>query len=254
MRSYNKVFSMVYDRLYTNFPLTLAPFIHQYYLSHTNFSNHSLLDVCCGTGTLATYFLEKNFHVLGIDLSKDMIERAREKNRMYLKNGKAEFIVHDASDFAVANSFTLATSTFGSINHFDTIQKIRKCFSNINNALHSEGLFVFDIKMKSGFNHWNNIEIVDQDNLTFIFRGFVDESEQKVYVKNTGFLKDSENSSYERFDELIVNYWYSFDEIRNALVKAKFRLLEIFTFPTFLPLNPSQADSQDRLVIIAKKP
>jgi demethylmenaquinone methyltransferase/2-methoxy-6-polyprenyl-1,4-benzoquinol methylase len=73
-------------------------------------SNEKILDICTGTGDLAIKFAEQGNEVIGIDLSKDMIDVAGRKNK--LENLK--FITADATKLPFDNnSFDAVTSSFG---------------------------------------------------------------------------------------------------------------------------------------------
>ena len=49
--------------------------------------NATLLDLACGTGTMSLLFKEKGYHVIGIDLSSEMLSIADNK-----ANGTISFI------------------------------------------------------------------------------------------------------------------------------------------------------------------
>jgi len=67
-----------YSRHGTSFAASAAPRIRGFYEeSYRDRADRSLLDVCCGQGTLAEHFLEHGYRVTGIDLSEPMLAFAQ---------------------------------------------------------------------------------------------------------------------------------------------------------------------------------
>jgi ubiquinone/menaquinone biosynthesis C-methylase UbiE len=110
MNAYGPGFAKAYDARWSTFAAGIAPLIHTYYETACLDGKKSLLDVCCGTGQLSTFFLEKGYRVAGIDASEHMLSHAREHAAQYVSAGKAQFIRADASDFKIQDSFGLTFS------------------------------------------------------------------------------------------------------------------------------------------------
>ena len=63
-----------YARRATSFATVMAPRIRALYEATCgDGADRSVLDVCCGTGTLAGHFLEQGYRVTGVDLSEPML-------------------------------------------------------------------------------------------------------------------------------------------------------------------------------------
>ena len=70
-----------------------------------------ILDLCCGTGHLATILCENGYHVTGIDGSARMLQFAR-------KNApSAKFILGDARTINLSPEYDAVFSIFDSLNH-----------------------------------------------------------------------------------------------------------------------------------------
>jgi ubiquinone/menaquinone biosynthesis C-methylase UbiE len=70
-----------------------------------------VLDMACGTGAQSIAFAKRGFSVVGVDLSPDMLARARKK----VRNGyDVTFLCQDASSVPFSEAqFDLATISFG---------------------------------------------------------------------------------------------------------------------------------------------
>ena len=80
-QAYTAAFAKIYNQRWIRFAQQAAPLIREFYGSLPVSRNHrTLLDLCCGTGQLASHFLENGYVVSGIDLSSDMLAWARENN------------------------------------------------------------------------------------------------------------------------------------------------------------------------------
>ena len=138
MQAYNQTFARVYDQKWSGFARYAAPFIHDFYASTSvGKENRSILDLCCGCGHLALYFLEKGYRLIGLDLSEPMLFHAREKAHPYIETGQASFIQGDASNFRMEQRFGLVVSTFDALNHLENEQALKRCFECVLAA--SEG-------------------------------------------------------------------------------------------------------------------
>ena len=90
MQAYGPGFARIYNLRWTAFVQDVAPRILSYYeRAPIAPANKSLLDVCCGTGQLAVYFLERGYRVTGLDLSEHMLHYARENVAPYVESGQA---------------------------------------------------------------------------------------------------------------------------------------------------------------------
>ena len=129
MQAYGKPFARVYNRRWQDYANRIAPLIHAFYESESPADRRKfLLDLCCGTGQLTAYFLEKGYRVVGLDLSKGMLEHAREKALPYMVAGQAQFVQGDAADYQLDETFSLVVSTFDALNHLPDMDALAGCF------------------------------------------------------------------------------------------------------------------------------
>ena len=77
---YDKIFSKIYDEYgWDYFSLTIGKSILDYFKVN-NITIKNNLDLCCGTGVLCDYFYKNNIKTKGIDISKYMLQIAKNKN------------------------------------------------------------------------------------------------------------------------------------------------------------------------------
>jgi ubiquinone/menaquinone biosynthesis C-methylase UbiE len=216
MQDYGPGFARVYNLKWAAFATQVAPFIREFYEGHaTERSERRMLDLCCGAGHLAQHFLAHDYSVIGIDLSEAMLHYARENNSDYVDSGKADFIEGDAADFSVDKRFDLVVSTYDSLNHLESEEKLLSCFECVSKV--NDAYFIFDLNTRAGLKHWTNVQVDDSDdNILLIRRGFYDEAGTKAMMKITGFCRRPDRL-FEQFEETVFNIAYDLNRVRAAL-------------------------------------
>jgi SAM-dependent methyltransferase len=191
-----------YRRHGTSFARSAAPSIRSFYEStRDERADRSLLDVCCGQGTLAKHFLEHGYRVTGIDLSEPMLAVARENLREHLQAGRALLVRADAASFSVDARFGLATATFDSLNMLQSLAALQRCFGCVRRALLDDGMFVFDLMTRRGFwQDYNSVWVADTEDELYVLKSVYDGGD-KAATRMTGFIR-SEDGRWERFEEL----------------------------------------------------
>ena len=133
----------------------------------------SLLDLACGTGTLAHWWARRypSWEVWGVDRSTAMIERARTAGSgdgttpggplspkaaplaevRSRKSRTPTFVVQDLSELALDRRFGMVTCFFDSLNHVTRAHDLARVLRGVHRALRVGGLFVFDLLDEDSF-------------------------------------------------------------------------------------------------------
>jgi len=252
MQGYGRIFSRVYNLLWNDFAKSVSPRIYDFYLAtEAGRAQQPVLDLCCGTGRLARFFLEKDFRVVGIDLSEHMVAHARENNLEYLVAKQADFIQGNATDFKLDEKFGLVVSTYDALNHLPDEPALQSCFACVRDVLLEEGYFIFDLNTHFGLRHWNGITVSPGDEVYLINRGMYDDSTIKAWTKITGFVQN-ESGLYERFEETVYNTVFKTTAVRNWLLEAGFREA-YFALVSDLSILIENPEEQKRVFFVAQK-
>lgn len=109
----------------------------------------SVLDLCCGTGSVAGYLARRGFAVTGLDASGEMLRYARREVP------QGEFLLADAETFRLPAIFDASICTFDSCSYFLDQETLVKVFSNVYDALRPNGRFAFDLSLEAAYkNEW----------------------------------------------------------------------------------------------------
>lgn len=137
-------------------------------------SNRKVLDIGCGTGSPVTKYLsEKDIIVTGIDISEEMIKKAKELN---LKN--ANFIVTDFFDYNPIEKFD-GIVAFDSFFHFGKNQQ-KDIYKRTSSMLTKGGYLLFT-------HGKNDSEIIDKMFNEDFYYSSLAVNDVKQLLKESGF-------------------------------------------------------------------
>jgi len=224
MQAYGKAFARVYNARWGAFTDAVAPKIEQLFdgVRDELGLSKKLLDLCCGTGNLALYFLERGYLVRGIDLSPHMIEYAIQRNRTYVDTGKASFTIEDAASFSSGQRVSYVTCLYDALNHLASLEAIASCIRRAFDAVDRKGIFLFDINTKKSLREWNRTTIQEDDEIYLATKGIYDPTMDRAYTQLAGFFRN-ENGTYERFSETVYNLALSVAQILSLVKDAGFQ-------------------------------
>lgn len=179
-------------------------------------SPKSMLDVCCGTGTVAELMCKRGYEVSGIDLSEPMIIEAQRKAAEMAF--PIEYRACDAANFDFGRQFDAAYSFFDSFNYITDLGHLEKAFINIARHLPAGAPLIFDLNTPFAFEQ----KMFDQEDtrkkttVKYKWRGDYDARTRIIRVEMDFWVGDKE------FKEVHVQRAHSRDEIFEALWRAGF--------------------------------
>ncbi|MCX6062796.1 MAG: class I SAM-dependent methyltransferase [Caldiserica bacterium] len=219
--SYTAPFAQAYNQRWTGFVTLVGPRLRTLYEQVCPHGEHSVLDVCCGTGQLALQFLQAGYTVTGLDNSEPMLAHARMNCASFVSSGEVSFVQGDAADFSLSSRFGLALSTFDALNHLSDTNALLSCFACVHQCLLPGGLFAFDLNTVLGLRRWNNVTVEDALDAMVINRGMYDEDRRQGRIKISGFVRQ-ESGGWLRFDETFVESAWPVREVTTALLEVGF--------------------------------
>jgi SAM-dependent methyltransferase len=109
----------------------------------TGVASGAVLDLCCGPGRHAVEFGRLGFRVTGVDRSRFLLERARE--RAEAAGVAVEWVLEDMREFARPGAFDLACNLFTSFGYFEREEDNLRVLENVRGSLRDGGTFVLDM-------------------------------------------------------------------------------------------------------------
>jgi SAM-dependent methyltransferase len=100
-----------------------------------------IVDLACGTGRITIPIAEEGIKIIGIDLNKGMLDRAKQKSEK--KRLNITWLHQDCSNFSLDFKSPLMYMTGNSFQHFLTNESQDKLLRSIYNHLDTDGIFIF---------------------------------------------------------------------------------------------------------------
>jgi SAM-dependent methyltransferase len=113
-----------------------------FYLALAKEIGGPVLDVACGTGRLTRAIAAAGFETVGIDLGREMLDRARSLDT----DGAVEWIFDDVRTMELNRRFRLILMTSHGFQHMITAADLEALFARIREHLESEGVFAFETR------------------------------------------------------------------------------------------------------------
>jgi 2-polyprenyl-3-methyl-5-hydroxy-6-metoxy-1,4-benzoquinol methylase len=187
----------------------------------------ALLDLACGTGTLAIMMKRKGWDVLGIDASEAMIEVATRKTKSV--RPPIAFLRQDMRSFASPRKVGLVTCMFDAINHLTSHTDVLRCFRGVNAVLETGGYFVFDVNNELCYKTvWRQTDVIHEPDFTIILQNSFDAGKRRAESDVTLFLRNG--TLFRKKTEIVRERFYPRDEIRDLLDRADFTVMECDDF------------------------
>jgi len=213
-------------------------------------ARRSCLDVCCGTGTLASALARHGFRVTAIDGSPAMLAIADRKIRSQQVADRVDLECVDVARAAwPAIRTDLVTCTFDSINYFsaDVLAAVAaRAFA----ALRPGGLFVFDIntehKLETVFG--NSVYAETFDDYAYVWKNVLDSDARTIDFTITMFLAAA-GGLYQRHVEAHRQYLHRDGDVRDLLLGAGFSHVDVYDDYSERPPH----DNSLRLTYVARR-
>ncbi len=220
------------------------------------FKFQRVLELACGTGTVALEFAQRGHQVVGVDISPGMIQIACKKARKLGLSSRAKFYIQDIAelDLPEEEPFDLAVCLFDSLNYITDPNRLVKVFARTYSHLRFGGYFVFDLNSEYALRE----NLFDQDNLDadeskttlyYYWRSHYYENKRLCRVDMWFAVKD-EKGNFLRFKEIHWQRAYSIDEVRRMAETAGWDWVKVLDAYTYRP----PAATSERWYFVLRRP
>ncbi len=211
-------YASVYDRSgQTHFSVMAEMYLREILRRHPAPGNR-MLDLACGTGTLAVLQAENGWEVVGLDASRAMLEAARWKQAV--AGVYVTFAEADMRCFALPRAVDLVTCFYDSLNYLLSPADLACCFGSVHRALVPGGVFCFDLATQFFLRHyWQGIETYEDDGYSQVMESSFDEATGLSTLVLRGAIQDAPGS-VRRFQEIHVEQAYPPEVVDTLLREA----------------------------------
>jgi ubiquinone/menaquinone biosynthesis C-methylase UbiE len=207
-----------------------------------------VLDIACGTGTVALLLANKGMEIVGVDISPAMVEQAKAKALRETAN--VECFAQDASQMTpIDPPADTAICLFDSLNNILELSKFEDALRNIKRSLTDGGLLIFDLNTAYAFRQgmFNQRSSKMDKPLSYVWRSKYDEPSHLCTV-TMNFEIDEPDQALQRFTEVHTQRAYTRGEVEESLRSAGFT--EITSYDAYTLFPPKKRS--DRIFWVAK--
>ncbi len=185
-----------------------------------------VLDLGCGTGSLALSMISRGFDVIGVDNSPEMLDCASRKAESAGK--ELLLLLQDVRSFELYGTVGAILATMDVLNYVTDKRQMLKTFRLVRNYLDPGGLFLFDLNSPyklSVLLPGQTFYHVDEE-VTWLWNSTYDKRRAVCTFDLTFFLADGEGL-FRRHDEIHEERAWQEEEIQELIAAAGLEWLSV---------------------------
>ena len=197
------IISEVYDEINGDIDYSSwADFICEAIRRHGKIEVQDILDLACGTGRMTIELAQRGFSMIGVDVSPEMLARAREAASEAGESEKILFLCQDMCSFELYGTVEAAVCCLDSVNHLTDAKKLRECLDLLHNYVAPGGIFVFDVNTESKFRevYGNNAYVFECSDGVLTWQNYYNEKRGHCDFL-IDYFRETDAGLYERSSE-----------------------------------------------------
>lgn len=202
-----------------------------------------VLDLACGTGTIACLLAERGYRVVATDGSEEMLTQAAAKAACL---EEAPLFLHQAMPrLRLIEPVDAAVSTLDSLNYLTRTRDLGETFRRVYRWLRPGGMFLFDVNTPYKLRRMDGQMYMDETEDSFcVWRTFFSER-TKICTYQVDLFRQRPDGAWERdFEEHRERAWEE-RELRQYLTEAGFTGITVRGDLTDRP----PAEDEDRWIV-----
>ncbi|MGN0401879.1 MAG: class I SAM-dependent DNA methyltransferase [Acetatifactor sp.] len=184
-----------------------------------------VLDLGCGTGTMAELMYQKGYDMVGVDISEEMLGVAMEKKE---KSGsEILYLQQDMRELELYSTVGTIYSVCDSLNYILEEEELLRIFSLVNNYLFPGGVFIFDFNTVYKYREVIGDTVIaeNREDCSFIWENYYDPEEELNEYDMTFFIREGE--LFRRHTETHFQRGYTPAQMQRLLEQAGLQVLEM---------------------------
>ena len=262
-------FAQVYDLFMDNVPYEEWSRYVISLLKEDGISDGLVLDLGCGTGKMTRLLAAAGYDMIGIDISEDMLDIAREyqyaADEMESECGETDavsdaefaepennilYLLQDMREFELYGTVRAVISICDSMNYILEEDELLQVFRLVNNYLDPRGIFIFDMNTR-----YKYAELLGETTIcesreegSFIWDNYFDEEEDINEYDLTLFIRE-DGDLYRKYEETHYQRVYGLDTVKRLLKEAGMEFVAAYDAFTREPVR----EDSERIYMIARE-
>ncbi len=273
-------FAYVYDELMDNVPYDAWAEYLVGLLKENGVADGLVCELGCGTGQMTRRLAAAGYDMIGIDLSEEMLDVAREQEygayegeydfdeevpeTEFEYDEEAEgaepsilYLQQDMREFELYGTVSAVVSICDSMNYMTTDEDLLQVFRLVNNYLDKDGVFIFDMNTEYKYKELMGDTTIaeNREDVSFIWENLYDAEKRLNEYSLTLFAKaeqeDEEEGAplYEKYEEVHLQRAYPLAEVKRLLAEAGLSFVAAYDVLTHEAPGPEC----ERMYIVARE-
>ena len=276
-------FAYVYDELMDNVPYDEWAEYLIGLLKENGVPEGLVCELGCGTGQMTRRLAAAGYDMIGIDLSEEMLDVAREQEYGSYEgeddfeeesadvskeeNDTCEpsilYLQQDMREFELYGTVSAVVSICDSMNYMTSDEDLISVFRLVNNYLDKDGVFIFDMNTEYKYKELMGDTTIaeNREDVSFIWENLYDEEKRLNEYCLTLFAKveaeddEEENGEigrtalYEKYEEVHLQRAYPLEEVKRLLQEAGMTFVAAYDVLTHEAPGPEC----ERMYIVARE-
>lgn len=263
-------FAYVYDELMDNVPYDAWAEYLIGLLKENGVAEGLVCELGCGTGQMTRRLAAAGYDMIGIDLSEEMLDVAREQEYGAYEGIDEEvpdadstepsilYLQQDMREFELYGTVSAVVSICDSMNYMTSDEDLLSVFRLVNNYLDKDGVFIFDMNTEYKYKELMGDTTIaeNREDVSFIWENLYDAEQRLNEYCLTLFAKaetedeDEEGPAlYEKYEEVHLQRAYPLEEVKRLLAEAGMTFVAAYDVLTHEMPGPEC----ERMYIVAKE-
>lgn len=209
-----------YDGFTQDVPYAAFADLYETALHREGKENLTLLDLCCGTGTLTLMMAQRGHEMIGVDLSPDMLSQAMEKAQETDVRVKPMYLCQEAGELDLFGTVEGAYCSLDGMNYLPP-EELPELMHRLHLFIEPEGKFIFDIHSPQHLRDLDGGIFVDEtEDALCLWRGEFDEEENALYYGMDIFSRDGK--LWRRDEEEHIEFAHEPEELMQLMLDSGF--------------------------------
>ena len=209
----------------------------------------TVLDLACGTGTMACLLAQRGYEVVATDVSEEMLTQAMTKAAAVAE--RPPLFLHQSMDrLRLLEPVDAAICTLDAVNYLTRSAQLKETFRRVYRWLRPGGQFIFDVNTPYKLRRMDRQIYMDETEESLcVWRTFFSEKRRTCTYQVDLFTLRPDGAWDRSFEEHRERAWTE-EELRQTLAEAGFDKVKVTGDLTSRPPGPEE----DRWIITAVRP
>jgi glycine/sarcosine N-methyltransferase len=185
-----------------------------------------ILDIGCAVGELALPLSKVGHRVVGIDISREMVEIAKKVNFGNYRTGFLQMDMNHVSVKFTSSFFNAVLCLGNTLVHMENLREMETFFTSVRGILKDQGVFLLQVVnyrriLDQGI---SELPLIESEHCTFRREYVYDRENHRIRFRGELRLKNSG----DRFESVETLYPLTYEELEPAMVRAGFSQVRFF--------------------------